>query len=488
MTISLLLGRYRRHQCVADARDLVLRPGTPQRNAASPLTGQHRRYHYGGGTNPRNVPDVDHSLGRIIPDVDDLVVRGFCHLPNVDYLIGQCDTPPRSISLRSIVTDVDDLVVEDFCLFPDDDLVVRGFCHFPDVDDLIGQRATPPRSNSLGRIVTDVDDLVVRGFCHLPNVDDLIGRRPTPPRRASLGRIIPDVDDLVGRGFCNFPDVDDLIGRRATPPRSDPEIHTTILQCGGVEHSLIGKAASYVRESLVRLTFHQDRRILTVLAGTIIRCDGVIATSASCLSFLKSQEHKFMVDVTNLATQKTYKGVLLDVDFCSNITFVKITSSQPLPHAIFGTLDDLLSGDRVVTASCSKELGRSDRMLLRDGVRDEIHFRDVSLESPKPNYAEGYVSLVANEEENPEPHNARTSGLIIKACSIDDYEEPSFLSSIFLDGGYCRGHKRDAAIGGCLVDPRQGVIGIVHYADAYNSRVEATPIELVVKYLELRNV
>lgn len=39
MTISLLLGRYRRHQCVADARDLVLRPGTPQRNAASLLTG-----------------------------------------------------------------------------------------------------------------------------------------------------------------------------------------------------------------------------------------------------------------------------------------------------------------------------------------------------------------------------------------------------------------------------------------------------------------
>ncbi|XP_058194198.1 uncharacterized protein LOC131310936 [Rhododendron vialii] len=339
LNVSLKSGRYRRHQCVADARDLVLPPGTPQRNAVSLLTGQHRRYHYGGGTNPRNVPDVDHSLGRIVPDVD----------------------------------------------------------------------------------------------------------------------------DLVGRGVCHFPHVDDLIGRRATPPRSDPKIHTPIFRCGGVEHSLIGKAASYVRGSLVRLTFHQDRRILTVLAGTIIHSDGVIATSASCLSFLKSEEHKFMVDVKILATQKTYAGVLLDVDFCSNIAFVTIASSQPLPHAIFGKLDDLLSGDRVVTASCSKELGRSDRMRLTDGVRDEIHFRDVSLESPKPNYVEGYVSLVANEEENPEPHNARTSGLIIKACVTN---------------------RHDAAIGGCLVDPRRGVVGVVHFADAYNSRVEATPIELVLKYLE----
>ncbi|KAG5561348.1 hypothetical protein RHGRI_004395 [Rhododendron griersonianum] len=346
MTISLLLGRYRRHQCVADAHDLVLRPGTPQRNAASLLTGQHRRYHYGGGTNPRNVPDVDNSLGRIVPDVDDLVGRG---------------------------------------------------------------------------------------FCHLPNVDDLIGRRATPPRSDSLGRIVPDVDDLVGRGFYHFPDVDDLIGRRATPPRSDPEIHTTIFRCGRVEHSLIGKAASCVRGSLVRLTFHQDRRILTVLAGAIIRSDGVKAKNTnSWLSqyFLVDGEYSdikywwisvflvlAMVDVKILATQKSYKGVLLDVDFCSNIAFVKIASSQPLPHAIFGKLDDLLLGDLVVTVSCSKELGRSDRMRLTDGVRDEIHFRDVSLESPKPNYVEGYVSLVAHEEENPEPHNARTSGLIIKAKS-----------------------------------------------------------------------
>ncbi|KAH7840614.1 hypothetical protein Vadar_019245 [Vaccinium darrowii] len=270
---------------------------------------------------------------------------------------------------------------------------------------------------------------------------------------------------------------------RGTPPSYNPCITRLINIPDGCDmhfprrdflgQSEIEMLVPWVKGSLVHLVFHRDGHILTELTGTIICSDGVIATSASFLGFLESRKHEVQVDVKILDTQKTYEGVLLEADFCSNRAFVKITSSEPLPHATFGKSDHLLASDRVLAPSYMKEFGRLDRLTddrvlaasLMDDLGDESQFRDsdVGLDLPKPTFVEGFVSFVPNEEENSEIHNARTSGEIIKACVRN---------------------RHDTTIGGCLVDPKQGVGGIIHHANAYDSQIEATPIELLVKYLE----
>lgn len=53
-----------------------------------------------------------------------------------------------------------------------------------------------------------------------------------------------------------------------------------------------------------------------------------------------------------LDTKETYKGVLLDVDLCSNIAFVKMLSGRPQKVAKLGKLDFLVPGSMAVAAGC----------------------------------------------------------------------------------------------------------------------------------------
>ncbi|KAG5526529.1 hypothetical protein RHGRI_032716 [Rhododendron griersonianum] len=302
-------------------------------------------------------------------------------------------------------------------------------------------------------------------------IDDLVLRAGTPTT----------IDDLVLRAGTPMI-INDLVLRAGTPTSKGGDAHDLFLRPEYSQRDVFGNdahpsikffmgdetvrmwtcmAATYINGSLVRLAFHQDGNILTVLAGTIISSDGIIATSSSCLRFLKGEElKKVRVDVTNLDTEKIYKGVLLDADFCSNIAFVKITSHVDLASAVFGNLDHLLPCSSVVAASCTTKLGSLDLFRMMDHAKLADGLPNSKAE---PNFVVGLFSRIAYEEENNEPHKARTSGQIIKAAARNSL---------------------DTAVGGCLVDPRQGVVGIIHRANPDNGQIEATPIDLVVKYLE----
>ncbi|KAE9450243.1 hypothetical protein C3L33_17867, partial [Rhododendron williamsianum] len=131
------------------------------------------------------------------------------------------------------------------------------------------------------------------------------------------------------------------------------------------------RAAYHVRGCLVCLAFSQDGETFAELPGTMIRSDGIIATSASFLSSLKSKGLKVtgldgfsgfivsqnyadhMVDVRILDTGETCNGVLLDAGSCSDIAFVKISSCGQQPVPSFGKSDSLRFMHFVMAAGCS---------------------------------------------------------------------------------------------------------------------------------------
>ncbi|KAG5530033.1 hypothetical protein RHGRI_030410 [Rhododendron griersonianum] len=209
-------------------------------------------------------------------------------------------------------------------------------------------------------------------------------------------------------------------------------------------------AAYHVRGCLVCLAFSQDGETFAELPGTMIRSDGIIATSASCLSSLKSKGLKVtgldgfsgfivsqnyadhMVDVRILDTGETCNGVLLDAGSCSDIAFVKISSCGQQPVPSFGKSDSLRFMHFVMAAGCSSP--------YRGCV------------SAEPRYVECSLGLIEGR---------RTSGLIIEA-DVTKSGAPG--------------------IGDCLVNPNAGVVGIIHHVHDYE--IKATPIELVFKTLE----
>jgi len=230
-----------------------------------------------------------------------------------------------------------------------------------------------------------------------------------------------------------------LHGGAGTPP---PESYTHFVLRGDdllrVESRMI---ANHVRGCLVCLAFGQDGKIFAELPGTIIRSDGIIATSASCLSSLKSKELKVTVDVRIPDTGETCKGVLLDADFGSNIAFVKIRSCKKPPGPAIGKFNFLRFRTFAVAAGCS--------------------FSHRGCELAEPRYVACYRSLPVSVIETAESRNASTSGQIIEV--VANKSEP-------------------ADIGGCFVDPLQGVVGIVH--SVHDSEVKGTPIDIVFKTLE----
>ncbi|KAI8549532.1 hypothetical protein RHMOL_Rhmol06G0031900 [Rhododendron molle] len=254
--------------------------------------------------------------------------------------------------------------------------------------------------------------------------------------------------------------------------------------------------ANHVRGCLVWLAFSQDGKIFAELPGTIIRSDGIIATSASCLSALKSKELK--VDVRIPDTGETCTGVLLDADFCSNITLVKIGPCEQKPVPTIGKFNCLCHISYAVAAGssfphsggvlaepryvpcykrsegCVGDVSGRVRRVSEINIRIKIvcsflcigylsgssflHIRYVSGSSSSVSMLDRFP---VSEIEKTESHNAFTSGQTIEA-EVDDGDA--------------------ADIGGCLVDPKQGVVGIIHYM--HGSEVKATPIDIVFKTLE----
>ncbi|KAI8536829.1 hypothetical protein RHMOL_Rhmol10G0286800 [Rhododendron molle] len=146
------------------------------------------------------------------------------------------------------------------------------------------------------------------------------------------------------------------------------------------------RAAYHVRGCLVCLAFSQDAETFAELPGTMIRSNGIIATSASCLSSLKSKGLKVTVDVRILDTGETCNGVLLDAGSCSDIAFVKISSCGQQPVPSFGKSDSLRFMHVVMAAGCSSP--------YRGCV------------SAEPRYVKCSLGLIEGR---------RTSGLIIEA-------------------------------------------------------------------------
>ncbi|KAG5543054.1 hypothetical protein RHGRI_015967 [Rhododendron griersonianum] len=151
--------------------------------------------------------------------------------------------------------------------------------------------------------------------------------------------------------------------------------------------------ANHVRGCLVRLAFSQDGKIFAELPGTIIRSDGIIATSASCLSALKSKELKVEVRIPD--TGETCNGVLLDADFCSNITLVKIGPCEQKPVPAIGKFNCRRHINYAVAAGSSFP-----------------HSGGVLAE---PRYVPCHKRFPVSEIEKTESHNAFTSGQTIEA-------------------------------------------------------------------------
>ncbi|KAH7846001.1 hypothetical protein Vadar_008488 [Vaccinium darrowii] len=198
---------------------------------------------------------------------------------------------------------------------------------------------------------------------------------------------------------------------------------------------MIRKARSMIAGSLVFVAVHQGDEILALLPGTIIRSDGVVATCASRLSFRTIKELRVTVTVEVLNGKVTYEGTLLSADFSSNIAFIKFMSPRQQKVApvakFFGT--------SAVAVGCTSQ-GR--------GLHD-TNF----------NYCQAFTSGMANKNENKQS-DARTSGQVIRAI---------------VEGS-------GSVIGGPLVQPELGVIGVIHYEAG--QKIKATPIDEVLKYLE----
>ncbi|KAH7841527.1 hypothetical protein Vadar_031107 [Vaccinium darrowii] len=227
--------------------------------------------------------------------------------------------------------------------------------------------------------------------------------------------------------------------------RQSPGQYDLVIHGEAAIRILFRKAVECVYKSLVCLALHQDDKPLDVFSGTVIRSDGIVATSANCLRPFKGIEYKIGVKVLHSQSEVTYEGVLLHDDLCSNIALIKIVPRKPLLAATFGKLELVQEGDFVVAAGCEP---RYSSWNSAGSVYDVGLFSHVDI-------------VMGNDEEvkNKECNNATTAGQLIKAR---------------IDNG------RDC-IGRTLVSSCTGVIGVIHNASCM---VEATPIDDVLACLE----
>lgn len=223
-----------------------------------------------------------------------------------------------------------------------------------------------------------------------------------------------------------------------TAPKSTAKVD--ILWGDSVKAEIFAEAGRQIEGSLVRIAVRQGGEILAQLPGTIIHSDGIVATCASRLCYLKSKDLKATIDVKVLDTKMTYEGVLLDADFCSKVAFIKIMSPEEQQVARFVKLDYHYPQSMAVAVGCTTDL--------------------CVFPHAEPWYCVGFTSSIANEIEN-EQTDARTSGRVIKAVLKD----------------------KGIVIGGPLVNSNGGVIGVIHYEDSFG--IKATPIHDVLKCLEL---
>lgn len=207
-----------------------------------------------------------------------------------------------------------------------------------------------------------------------------------------------------------------------------------------VRDEIFAEAGENIEGSLVCLAVRRGGETLTLLPGTIIRSDGIVATCANRLYAFKSKELKTTIHVKVLDTQATYEGVLLDADICSNVAFIKIMSPGQQEVAKFGKLNYQCLGISVVAVGCTAESHRG-------------------LPYANSHYCMSSIRSAADEIEN-EQSDARTSRQLINA-EID---------------------RNVSVVGGPLVDTYLGVVGVIHYQDG--CQIKATPIDDVFKCLE----
>ncbi|KAF7112439.1 hypothetical protein RHSIM_RhsimUnG0229100 [Rhododendron simsii] len=134
-------------------------------------------------------------------------------------------------------------------------------------------------------------------------------------------------------------------------PCHTPKFHKALKGEAAVRF-LVRAAAASVRGSLVCLAFLQDGEASVLTSGTVVRSDGIVATSTDCLRHLKGTKYKIGVNI--LGHPGKYKGVLLHTDFLSKIAFVKILCRQQLQVPECGNLDSVQEGDEVVAAGCAR--------------------------------------------------------------------------------------------------------------------------------------
>ncbi|KAH7846578.1 hypothetical protein Vadar_015702 [Vaccinium darrowii] len=192
---------------------------------------------------------------------------------------------------------------------------------------------------------------------------------------------------------------------------------------------MIRVARFKISHSLAYVAFYQGDEILALLPGTIIRSDGVVATCASHLRFSTTRELRVMVTVKAQNGPQhwiqAHEGALLDADLSSNLAFIKFTPGQQPNLAEFGKP----SGCEGVAVGC---ISRGPRL-------DDTDFK----------YLPAYIGSMAT-----------TPGQDISANVQGD----------------------DSVIGGPLVQPRRGLVGVIHYANG--RQIKATPIDEVLKCLE----
>ncbi|XP_058194795.1 uncharacterized protein LOC131311373 isoform X2 [Rhododendron vialii] len=220
-------------------------------------------------------------------------------------------------------------------------------------------------------------------------------------------------------------------------PHHSPKFHKA-LKGEAAMRFLTQPAAASVHGSLVCLAFLQDGEASVVMSGTVVRSDGIVATSTDCLRHLKGTEYKIGVKI--LGRPEKYEGVLLHTDSLSKIAFVKILCCRQLQVPECGKLESEREGDEVVAAGSVRVYG--------------------NWTNATPGYSLGLFRSIDDDVEKAVSHNARTSGQLIKAS--------------FPIGKHFTG--------GALVSEYGGVLGVIRKIRA--SETQAIPIEDVLKYLE----
>ncbi|KAH7836697.1 hypothetical protein Vadar_004469 [Vaccinium darrowii] len=221
-------------------------------------------------------------------------------------------------------------------------------------------------------------------------------------------------------------------------PVNAPKCHKVLYGEAG-DRLWMHRAIVGVTQSVVCLSLLKEGEASMVFSGTVVRSDGIVATSAACLKPLKGTEYKIGVKILDLP-DTYFKGVLVHTDFLSKIAFVKILCRRQLRVPKWGELGSMSAGHDVVAAGSERVYG--------------------SWKDTESRYSLGVFSSIADDKEKTESHNARASGQLIKASC--DIEKPG--------------------IGGPLAKLTGEVIGVIH--KTRGCQIEATPIEDVLKYLE----